>query len=159
METQIRIQKWCTTLANKKGYEPYGSLIGNSNTGKLHSPGCRAIDMMKEDHKVPTNGAHFTPCKWCHPTGSGQVNNPHQYQLEDQEETEICQDPKINQLFQQAGCLSCGSKDGIVKMYPHENGVRLLGEEGHWWIYFECNCGYQTALWNVRQQKLIRIGI
>ena len=156
METKIRIQKWCTTLVNKKGYEPYGSLIGNSNTGKLHSPGCRAIDMMKEDHKVPTNGAHFTPCKWCHPTEPEQVNNPHQYQLEDQEETEICQDHKINQLFQQAGCIYCDSKEGIVKMYPHENGVRLLGKEGRWWIYFECNCGYQTALWKVRQQKPIR---
>jgi len=27
----------------------FGDLIGNSNTSKLHQPGCRAIDMMKEE--------------------------------------------------------------------------------------------------------------
>lgn len=153
METKTRIQKLSTTLVNKKGYEPYGSLIGNSNTGRLHSPGCRAIDIMKEGHKVPTNGAHFTPCKWCYPAGPGQLDNPNQSQWDEHEETEICQDPKINQLFQQVGCLICGSKDGIVKMYPHEHGSRLIGKEGLWWISFECSCGYQTALWKAKQHK------
>lgn len=153
METKTRIQKLSTTLVNKKGYEPYGSLIGNSNTGKLHSPGCRAIDMMKNDHKVPTNGAHFTPCKWCYPAGPKQLEDPNKSKLEDQKQVEICQDPKINQLFQQVGCLTCGSKDGIVKMYPHEHGSRLIGKEGLWWIYFECSCGYQNALWKAKQRR------
>ena len=56
-------------VENKKGYEKEGYLIGNSNTGKLHSPHCRAIKMMKNTHKVPTNGAHFKPCKWCYAMG------------------------------------------------------------------------------------------
>ena len=33
-----------------------GCLIGNSNTGRLHSPDCSAIDMMREDHKIPQTG-------------------------------------------------------------------------------------------------------
>ncbi len=33
-----------------------GCLIGNSNTGRLHSLDCSAIDMMREDHKIPTDG-------------------------------------------------------------------------------------------------------
>ena len=40
-----------------------GCLIGNSNTGRLHSPECSAIDMMREDHKIPTDGGHFTPLR------------------------------------------------------------------------------------------------
>ncbi|WP_158304890.1 hypothetical protein [Methanobacterium lacus] len=27
---------------------------------------CSAIDMIGEDHKIPTNGAGFTLCRWCH---------------------------------------------------------------------------------------------
>lgn len=156
METKTKIQNWSTALENKKGYEPDGSLIGNSNTGKLHSPGCRAIDMMKEDHKVPTEGGHFIPCKWCH--ASKNHNNFSQYIIEDLEDIEVCHDRKINQLFQQVGCLTCGSKDGIVMMYPDANGVRLLGKEGRWWIYYECSCGYQTAWWKAKKQQKIRRG-
>lgn len=153
METMTRIQSESIALKNKKGYRPYGSLIGNSNTGRLHSPSCRAIDMMKKKHKVPTNGAHFTPCKWCHPKSRG---NPIQGNGEDRKDAETCRDPKINQLFHQVGCLTCGSKDGIVKMYPHEQGARLLGKEGRWWIYYECSCGYQTALWKAKKKKQVR---
>ena len=51
-----------------------GCLIGNSNTGRLHSPECSAIDMMREDHKIPTDGAQFTPCGWCHACGG---KHPH----------------------------------------------------------------------------------
>ena len=156
METKIQTQKFSTTLINKKGYEPYGSFIGNSNTGRLHSPGCSAIDMMKEDHKVPTNGGHFTPCKWCHAAGPEHLNNPTQDYGEDHMGIEICRDPKINRLFQQVGCLTCGSKEGIVKMFPDENGARLLGKEGRWWIYLECSCGYQTAWWKAKRQLKIR---
>lgn len=138
-------------LKSQKGYEPNGELIGNSNTGVLHNPDCRAIDMMLEEHKVPTNGAHFTPCGWCH--GHGKSNSRlDSYFSEDLPGTEICNDPKINRIFDK--CSSCGSDDGIVKMYPHKNGYKILQREGHWWIYFEChNCGYQTALWKVKAAK------
>ena len=49
-------------------------LIGNSNTGRLHSLDCSAIDMMREDHKIPTDGAGFTPCGWCHACGTIHEN-------------------------------------------------------------------------------------
>jgi hypothetical protein len=134
-----------------------GCLIGNNNTGRLHSPECSAIDMMREDHKIPTNGGHFTPCGWCHACRSENSLNGDQSLSEDPEGTEICIDKKVNQLFHQTGCFSCGSKDGVVKMFPDTYGARLLGREGHWWIYFECVCGYQTAWWKAIQKlKTIR---
>jgi hypothetical protein len=93
-----------------------GCLIGNSNTGRLHSPECSAIDMMREDHKIPTDGAQFTPCGWCHAC-SGTCTHTDQNNTEDPEGTEICRDKKVNQLFNQTGCLSCQSKNGVVKMF------------------------------------------
>jgi hypothetical protein len=75
-----------------------------------------------------------------------------QNNAEDPEGTEICTDKKVNQLFHQTGCLSCQSKNGIVKMFPDKHEVRLLGRQGHWWIYFECTCEYQTAGWKVKQK-------
>jgi hypothetical protein len=133
------------------------SLIGNSNTGRLHSLDCSAIDMMREDHKIPTDGGGFTPCGWCHACGGENSLNINPIPSEDPEGTEICIDKKVNQLFYQTECLSCGSKNGVVKMFPDTNGVRLLGRNGHWWIYFECDCGYQTAWWKAKQKlKTIR---
>ena len=38
-----------------------GCLIGNSNTGRLHSPECSAIHMMREDHKIPTDEDNSHP--------------------------------------------------------------------------------------------------
>lgn len=138
---------------NLKGFEPDGELIGNSNTGVLHEAGCRAIDMMNHAHEVPTNGAHFRPCGWCKP-GLGKSET---YQTRLKNETKIeglesCEDPRIIKIFHE--CLGCGSTDGIVKMYPHSDGVRILGKQGKWWVYFECfDCGYETALWKA-QAKL-----
>jgi hypothetical protein len=127
-----------------------GCLIGNSNTGKLHSSDCSAINMMREDHKIPTEGGHFTPCGWCHACVGTSYNEQSHSNTEDPEGTENCMDKKMNQLFNLTGCLSCGSKKGVVKMFPDTHGVRLLGREGHWWIYFECSCGYQTAWWKAK---------
>lgn len=122
-------------------------LIGNSNTGRLHSLDCSAIDMMREDHKIPTDGAGFTPCGWCHACGTTH-QDIFQEANEDPEGTELCMDKRIIQLFKQTGCATCSSKKGIIKMFPDPHGVRLIGKQGHWWIYFECEeCGYQTAWW------------
>lgn len=155
IETNTGIGK--SGIERKKGYEPDGVLIGNSNTGKLHSHGCRAICMMREDHKVMTNGAHFTPCLWCHATASS-ISDLIQDQVDDLE-ARVCRDPNMNKLFSLEGCLTCGSKDGIVKMFHDPHGVRLLGEEGHWWIYFECSkCGYQTAWWKAKCRSQARSG-
>ncbi len=127
-------------------------LIGNSNTGRLHSLDCSAIDMMREDHKIPTDGEGFTPCGWCHACGKTSHLNTFQDKSKDPKGTEICRDKKVIQLFNQTGCLSCKSKKGIVKMYPNIHGVRLIGRNGHWWIYLECECGYQTAWWKAKNK-------
>jgi len=145
-------------LRRIKGYKEGGHLIGNSNTGKLHYSDCSAIGMMREDHKIPTDGdgGHFTPCGWCYPNGYGTFMDHAQSTFEDPIGTEICMDPRINKLFNQVGCLTCGSRDGVVKMFPEDNGVRLLGKKGRWWIYFECSCRYQTALWKAKNRLKIR---
>ena len=148
------------TVQNKKGYVPEGHLIGNSNTGKLHAPGCRAIKMMTRTHIVPTDGAHFVPCKWCYAVGDSRNSSLDRFKTHNEPEgTEICEDPKINDIFNKVGCLSCGSKHGIVKMHPDDNGVRLMKKQGKWWIYFECDCGYQTALWKaINKLKSVKGG-
>ena len=150
MKSGNKIKQMVLVVSENKRHE--GCLIGNSNTGRLHSPECSAIDTMKEDHKIPTDGGQFTPCGWCHECGGTNCANTDQNNTEDPEGTEICTDKKVNQLFHQTGCLSCQSKNGLVKMFPDKHGVRLLGRQGHWWIYFECTCGYQTAWWKAKQK-------
>ena len=121
-------------------------LIGNNNTGKLHSLDCSAIPMMREDHKIPTDGTGFTPCSWCHACSGHETL--FKKENKDFEGIQICMDKRVIQLFKKAGCASCNSKKGIIKMFSDPHGVRLIGKEGHWWIYFECEkCGYQTAWW------------
>lgn len=155
MQTEKKIIQ--TVLPVQDNSNHIGFLIGNSNTGRLHSPDCSAIDMMREDHKIPTDGPGFTPCGWCHACGG--IINCGRHNSDDHEGIEICTDKKVNELFHQTGCLSCGSKKGLVKMFPDKNGVRLLGRQGHWWIYFECTCGYQTAWWKAKKHlKTIRNG-
>jgi hypothetical protein len=154
MRSKKKIKQMVLPVPDNRRHK--GCLIGNSNTGRLHSPDCSAIDMMTEDHKIPTDGCHFTPCGWCHACGGGNTLNINHSLSEDLEGTEICMDKKVNQLFHQTGCLSCGSKNGVVKMFPDTHGVRLLGREGHWWIYFECACGYQTAWWKAKNHLKTR---
>ena len=150
----------------------FGDLIGNSNTGKLHQHGCRAIDMMKESHKVETDGFGFENCGWCHGKSDedqSYLDHFHEkkivaaaktsaYKLsvnvEDPEDVEICRDSYVNRVFKDSKCLTCSSTDGIVKMYPTEHGVRLLGDpHKRYWIYKECaHCRYQTSLRKVKQR-------
>ena len=59
--------------------------------------------MMREDHKIPTDGAQFSPCGWCHACGGTNCVNTGQNNTEDHEGTEICTDKKVNQLFHQTG--------------------------------------------------------
>ena len=151
----------------------FGDMIGNSNTGKLHQHGCRAIDMMKEEHKIETDGYGFENCGWCH--GKSDVDQSYLYhfhekkkiaaakiptsvkiaQVEDPEDVEICRDPRVLKIFKESDCINCHSKDGIVKMYPAEHGVRLLGDpHKRWWVYNECSkCGYQTSLRKIKQRS------
>ena len=152
----------------------FGDLIGNSNTSKLHQPGCRAIDMMKEEHKVETDGYGFENCGWCH--GKSDVDKSylehfHEKKknaaaakiptivkdaiVEDPEDVQICRDPRILKIFKESDCINCDSKDGIVKMYPAEHGVRLLGDpHKRWRVYNECSkCGYQISLRKIKQRS------
>jgi len=155
--------------------EEEGDLIGNINTGKVHAIGCRAIGMMLEEHKKPTNGDGFEPCGWC--KGGNDLNNYNQYVLdhfhnkkkvaaikteypqmvvdEDPEDIEICRDPRINKIFKDSECMTCGHTEGTVKMYPAEHGVRLLGDpHKRYWIYKECShCGYQTSLRKLKMKS------
>lgn len=136
------------TVENKKGYVPGGYLIGNSNTGKLHSPGCKAINMMKNTHKVPTDGAHFVPCKWCYATGSAGYKTLDKFKVsrDEPDDIELCHDLKVARIFHDVKC-DCGANDGIIKMRPHEGGVRLLGDNRKMWIWRECfTCGHQLSL-------------
>lgn len=53
-------------------------------------------------------------------------------------------------------CCSCGTllqKDSI-RCYPHDQGRFVHDKEGRQWIYFECPCGIQSALWKVDRQIL-----
>lgn len=44
---------------------PVKEYVGNTNTGKCHVPGCKAIDRMLPEHKVATDGTGFSKCAWC----------------------------------------------------------------------------------------------
>ena len=149
-------------VENKKGYVPGGYLIGNSNTGKLHAPGCRAIGMMKHTHKVPTDGAHFKPCKWCYAIGKSGHKSLDNFRSrrDEPDDIENCYDPKIERIFAGVKC-DCGSTDGILKMRPHNGGVRLLNRQGKWWIWRECfDCGHQLSLVHaLEKRKSMKEGI
>jgi predicted nucleic-acid-binding Zn-ribbon protein len=149
----------------------FGDLIGNSNTGKLHQPGCRAITMMNDSHKVETDGFGFENCGWCHgkdDIDQSYLDHFHEKKKiaaaknvlpgrtsDDPEDIEICRDPYMNRIFKDSECPTCGSSNGIVKMYPAEHGVRLLGDpHKRWWVYNECSkCGYQTSLRKIKQRS------
>ena len=161
IEKEVGTNWYIPGAINLKLIEDHGGdLIGNIHTGKLHEPGCRAIDMMKPEHIRHTDGDGFTPCGWCH--GGSALNEFEQLTIdkfnnEDPEDIEICEDPLIEKLFQGNGCDSCSSHMGIVKIRPHEGGVRLLGRFGKWWVYFECfHCGYQTSLHKVKQHSQVK---
>lgn len=131
-------------------------LIGNSNTNKVHSPGCRAIGMMKQEHMITTeDGEGYDSCGWCHAQGS--IRTPTQSHLKLTESdpigTKICNDPYFINLFTLSGCLGCKGHEGTVKMFQDPQGATVKGEKGHWWIYLECDhCGYQTAWWKAEQR-------
>ena len=99
--------------------------------------------MMLEEHKVETEtGDEFTPCGWCHKAHEGYMPPT----FEDPLDSEVCRDPRVARIFHDIPC-DCGSHDGIIMMYPHTDGVRLLGKEGKYWIYRKCDhCGHQLSL-------------
>ena len=131
--------------------------IGNKNTKRLHAPGCRAVPMIAPKHLAYSdNGEGFpVPCKWCgnkgHKKGGYQMTFD-EYEILNMPEMKVCYDDRYIQIFEKTGCIQhIGDGDkfkGMVLMYPHDNGVPVDGEDGLWWVFFQCStCGYQTALW------------
>lgn len=129
-------------------------LIGNKHTNKVHTPGCRAVDMMKKENMIKTDGTGFESCSWCHAHSSYTPAQTHLITEDDPVGTEICEDPYFMQLFAKTGCLGCNSHEGVIKMFPDpQSGVPVEEMPGNWWVYFECSqCGYQTAWWKAEQR-------
>lgn len=139
---------------DRHDFDACGSYMGNIHTGVFHEFGCRDIDAMNEEHKVETNNDKglYRPCGHCKP-GMSRFLNLDTFKEDEPMGAKVCEDPAINRIFSKTGCLNCSSKDGIVKMYPHSDGVRLLGEDGKWWIYLECySCGYDSALYKAKRR-------
>ena len=134
------------------------SYIGNKNTKRLHSPNCRAVPMIAPKHIVYTESGEgfYVYCHWCgnqgYPDGGRQVYLEN-YGLE-VNGIERCFDKKYVEVFDKVGCIDSDGEwhkgkenNGIVLMYPHDDGVEVQDKPGRWWIYYQCEvCGYQTSL-------------
>lgn len=125
------------------------SYIYNKNHDRSHHHGCRAIGMMNytknaEETEEPLGHT----CGWCGaPGGPRKYPARHQNQgLDPYIGERICNDPDLIKILQENGC-SCGSQTGDVRMYPHQAGITIPGEDGHWWVYFHCyECGHDTSI-------------
>lgn len=129
--------------------------VGNTNTKRLHSPGCRAVGMIAPKHVVYTEsgeGFHVL-CKWCGNQGyrKGKQESFDEYDIMNMSGVEICHDHNIIKAMEKVGCIDYGlfhkgENHGIVLMYPHEGGIPIEGREGKWWVFYQCEiCGYQTS--------------
>lgn len=115
-------------------------MIRNKNTGRLHADGCPAIGMMNPKNIDPQN-PDGKICKWCgateHQIGGDYGDDPFK--------SVPCHDQKINSILEEVGCTLCGSKHGIVLMYPHDGGLEVKDAIGKQWVYFHCyDCNYDT---------------
>lgn len=134
--------------------------IANTNTGKYHEFGCKAIDMMLEEHKLEVeSGEGWNPCHWCRPGLGDWQSVLSKRAFEEKNGVIICRDSRAQKILTEVGCLHCHAKSGEVVMYPHSGGQQVEGHPGKWWIYLECDkCGYQTALWKA-QAKYHRVNV
>lgn len=110
----------------------------NSNTGRIHDDNCRARNITHDEHiqSIPKDRV-MRNCKWCKATID-------QTDLDEylQAGYKICNDPKFKYVNQ---CWSCKSKKGTIMMYEHDGGVKVEGEDKKQWVFFLCECGYQTS--------------
>lgn len=137
-------------------------LIGNTNTKRCHVPGCRAVGMIADKHRVVTDSGEGFPvnCKWCGAGGSSRSTDRQSVLNEYLPEgTKICDDPYFHDLFMKAGCLgSCynqgkGVTGQILMFKDPDGGTKVQGHEGFWWVFMECTvCGYQTAWWKAEHR-------
>lgn len=130
----------------KDNMEDEGEYLGNTNTRVYHLWSCHYRDVILERHQVATDGAGFRPCGVCKPGLSGLFEATRQADLFNYRERR-CKDPRAGKIFDQTGCLKCGSHHGRVLMHPAQGGYKVKGESGRWWIYLECReCGYQSSI-------------
>lgn len=125
-----------------------GEYMGNCHTGVYHSHGCGDILKMNTEHKVPTDNEKglYRGCGHCKPGLNEFLKLDTFLSRDEPGDIELCEDPAVIRIFASVKC-NCGSHDGIIKMYPHEGGVRLLGHHTKMWIYRECyRCGHQLSL-------------
>lgn len=145
-------------------------MIGNTNTKRIHDPGCRAVNMIAPEHRVDGAdlGTFWKLCKWCKVGGTERSIRGYKKAMNFRQEEQStfdeipgildCHDPTFQKLFRATGCLACNSKLGTIKMMQDDKGVEVKGQNGRWWVFFECeNCGYQTAWWKAYQRlKVIK---
>jgi hypothetical protein len=125
------------------------SYIFNKNHNRTHLPGCRAIGQMNfEKNAVLVDEPQGHSCGWC---GCGRGSHTKTKTrvfdggLDPYIGEKVCHDPQLRQRFKDHGC-PCGSHTGDVRMYPHNAGIPVQGEEGLWWVYFHCfQCGHDTS--------------
>ncbi len=125
------------------------SYIFNKNHNRTHTPDCRAVGMMNFDKNAETvEEPRGHGCGWCG-TPAGYTHYPSRERdtgLDPYIGERICHEPHIREVLKKNGC-SCGSHKGDIRMYPHNEGIQVPGEDGTWWIYFHCyNCGHDTSL-------------
>lgn len=51
-----------------------------------------------------------------------------------------------------AECVSCGKPVTKMCVDIHKGGIELEGLDFKVWVWFECSCGYQSALWKIVQR-------
>lgn len=136
--------------------------VGNTNTKRLHLPGCRAVPMIAPEHYEPSEDGEgfYVLCKWCKCQGyrkgqtalddfRGEPMKENYQIIEEYTEggnIEVCHDEVYLKLFEEVGCISGHGNQGVVLMYPHGGGVPVEGCPGLYWVFFVCShCGYETS--------------
>jgi hypothetical protein len=132
--------------------------IGNTNTRRLHIPGCRAVGMIADKHRVTTDSGEGFPvnCKWCGAGGYSKGISRQSRMAEYMDGGIIpCNDPYFHDLFMKAGCLTafCKGFGQIFMFRDPDTGTPVQGQDDKWWVFMECDeCGYQTAWWKAEQR-------
>lgn len=143
-------------LLERRDFVPGGEYMGNCNTGVYHVMGCHDINAMLDEHKIETDNEEgiYRPCGHCKP-GIAKFRKFDSFKSSKDQpgDVELCYDPRIERIFVGIKC-DCGSSDGILKMRPHDGGVRLLNRQGKWWVWRECySCGHQLSLVHAIQKR------
>lgn len=59
----------------------------------------------------------------------------------------------IESIIHEMGCITCGSREVTLQMYPHPNGIMIEDIENKQWVSIKCGeCGDEVALWKVEKR-------